>query len=91
MIAAAHPHRPGGPIERGEEPITGDVDLPAAVVAQASADPLVMRPLQVPPSGVSRLDRPLGGLDDVGEHDGGQHPVGHRGWPGAGQELLHLN
>ena len=45
---------------------------------------------QLAPAAVAELDGPLGRADDVGEEDGGQHAVGLRHRPRAGQELLDL-
>src|SRR5262249_44962770 len=80
----------GRAVEGGKESVAGGVDLPAPVRVQAPPDPLMMRPLQVAPAGITELARPLGRPDDVGEHHRCQHPVCDRGRSGAGQELLHL-
>ena len=80
----------GRPVERGEEAVAGRAHLAAAEAAELAADRRVVLLQQVAPAAVAELGGVLGRVDDVGEEDGGQHTVGRRMGPYAGQELLDL-
>ena len=69
---------PGGAVEGREEAVAGGVHLGAAVAAEQRAHRRVVALDQVAPALVSQPGGGLGGADDVGEHDGGQHAVEHR-------------
>jgi hypothetical protein len=78
------------PVEGGEEPIAGGIDLAAPETSQLFANDGVMPLKQLLPGSIANGARVLGGPDDVGEQDGGEHPLAF-GWrPDPGQELLHL-
>ena len=82
------PDGPGRPVEGGQEPVPGGLDLPAPVPGQLPADRLLVLHQQVVPAAVPQAGRPAGRVDDVGEQHRCQHPVGVDGRPGPGQELL---
>ena len=66
---------PGGSVERGQEAVTGRLDLAAAVADQRLAHRAVVGVEQLVPAAVAELSRRARGVDDVGEEDAGQHAV----------------
>src|SRR3970040_1429191 len=81
-------HRPGGPVECREEPVTRGVDFAAAKALEVAPDCRVEALEQIAPVAVSDLRGTLGGPHDIGEHYRGEHAIGFRGMPGASDELL---
>jgi hypothetical protein len=81
---------PSGPVEGGQDPITGGLDQPAAELLDQPAGQLVMDVQQLPPAPVAQCSGPLGRADDIGEQHRRQH-AGRFGDPAdAGQELLDM-
>src|SRR2546423_484745 len=79
-----------GPIEGGQEPIAGGADLLSAKSRELATYQRVMLLEEVAPGMVTERCRALGGADDVGKEDGGEHPIGLGGRPDAGEELFDL-
>ena len=81
---------PPGAIERGQEPVSGGVDLTSAMTAEFfSHQPMVLVENLVP-SPVPHRRCCLRRSDDVGKQDRCEHPVGVDGRAAAGNELLDL-
>jgi hypothetical protein len=74
-IALYAGNRPRWPVERGEEAISGGVDLVTAKAAKHGADGGVVALHMVAPASVAERRRLLRGADDVGEQDGGEHSI----------------
>ena len=89
-IARAQRTAAGGAVEGGEEPVARGVDLAAPEAAELAADEVVVSLEEVAPAAIPEGGGLLRGADDVGEEDGGEHPVGLGAVPDAGQELLDL-
>ena len=68
-------NRGAGADERRDEAVTGRVDFRSAEPLQLMPDDGVVVVEQVAPPAVAERSGPLGGADDVGENDGGQHPL----------------
>jgi hypothetical protein len=67
--------RPGRTVEGCEETVAGRIHFLAAEPDQLPAHQLVVAQQKLSPGPVAERRRPLGRADDVGEKDGGQHPV----------------
>ena len=78
------------PVERREEPVARRVDLAAAEALELTSDDRVVTLDEVAPTLVADARGGLRGLDDVGEENGREHPIGFGAAANSGQELLHL-
>jgi hypothetical protein len=74
-------------VERGEEPVAGGVDLPPAEPRELAPCHAVVLPEQLAPTAIADRERALGGPDDIGEQDRGEHAVSVRR-PDARQNFL---
>src|SRR6267378_6226795 len=83
-------NRTGGSIERRAESVACVIDLSAPIALQLGSHHPVVLLEQIAPSTISQLRGTLSGVNDVGEQNGRQHPIGV--WPSsnARQEFLHL-
>src|SRR4030095_15109295 len=63
-------------VEGGEDPVPGGVELPAAEAGELPTHTRVVLAEQLAPAVVAELGPLRRRTDDVGEQDGGQHPVG---------------
>ena len=79
--------RAGGPVKGRQRAVAGCLDLDAAKTGQLRAHDSVMVVEQVPPALVAEFCRSCCGSDDVGEHDGRQHPLEAGRGTATGQEL----
>jgi hypothetical protein len=87
--------RSSRPVEAGEEPVTGRIELPSVIADELSTDDRVVPLEELAPCPVAELHRLLRRADDVGEEDGGKHAVRLDDvplapLPDAGQEALDL-
>jgi hypothetical protein len=82
--------RGAGAGEGRDESVTGGVHFEAAEPFEFVTHDGVVVVQQVPPSAVAEHRGALGRADDVGEHDGGEHPLGAETAPHASDELLDL-
>src|SRR5688572_3777161 len=82
--------RPGGAVERRQEPVAGRIDLAAPETPQLSSDQLVVLREQLFPRGVPKLGGSLCRSDNVGEEDGREYPIRFGRAACPGNELLHL-
>jgi hypothetical protein len=64
-----------GNVESREEAIARRVELAAAVSAQFAADQRVVAGQQDPPPAIAQLGNQVGGPNDVGEQEGGEHAL----------------
>src|SRR5262245_57061229 len=71
-LRALHP--PNRPVERDEEAVAHGLYLSSAVPGDLGSDDHVVLAANVPPTGIAEGCRPRRGVDDVGVHDGRQHP-----------------
>ncbi len=76
--------------ERRDESVTGGVHFATAESLEFVADDPVVVVEQVPPVVVAECGGALGGADDVGENDCGEHTLGVEAAARAGDELLDL-
>src|SRR5262245_41880721 len=83
-------HGPGGAVERRQESIACGVDLPTPEARELLADERMVGLQHVPPAPIAELAGLACRINDVGEHDRRQNPVGLRSPPDAGQEFLDL-
>ncbi len=90
MISSAHASAALGLLNVRDESVTGGVDFAPAESLQFVADDGVVVVQQVAPPVVAEQGGPLGGADDVGEHDRGEQALGVRDAAHAGDELLDL-
>jgi hypothetical protein len=81
-------HGPGWAVERGEEPVSGCLDLPAAEQVELAAHDLVMVVEKVTPAVIAQVNSASGGVDNVGEQDSGQDSVGIGRGAMPGQKFL---
>ncbi|GIK78525.1 MAG: hypothetical protein KJ006_00840 [Thermoleophilia bacterium] len=80
-------HRARRAVERGEEPVAGRLDRPAAMLAdQLAGDPVVAGE-ELAPLRISERLGPLGRADDVGEGDRGEGAGGIRAAVRSGDEF----
>ena len=82
--------RTAGSVEGREESVPERLDLLAAMALELAPHHTVMGGHQVSPAAVAQLGGLARGVDDVGEHDGGQHPLGLAGRGGAPEQRLDL-
>src|SRR5207253_1400894 len=78
------------PVEGGQESVARRLDLPAAETAERLPDGSLMTLEQLTPAAIAELRGGAGGVDDVGEQDRREHPLGLRRVATPRQELLHL-
>src|SRR5437867_7138897 len=79
---------PSRTVERGQDPVSGRMDLPPPVPGELSPDDALVLADELLPSTVPQLGSRGGRADDVREQDGGQDPVRRSDAPRAGEELL---
>ena len=82
--------RAGRPVERGQEPVPGGVELLAREASELAANRRVVLVEEGSPARVPEILHPLGRADEIGEEDGGQHAVGSAHGTRPGEELLDL-
>src|SRR6202012_4415293 len=82
--------RGAGTAEGRDESISRGVDFASPESLQLVAHDGVVVVQQVAPPVVAEQGGPLGGADDVGEHDGGQQALGLGAASHAGDELFNL-
>ena len=82
--------RARGPVEGGEEAVAGALHLAAAVAVERLAEERVVALEQEAPAAVAHLGGAAGGVADVREQHGGEHPVRLALVARAGEELLDL-
>src|SRR5680860_392325 len=78
------------PVEGGQKAIPHRLHFAALERLQLVADGRVVSIEEVLPPTIAEGRRSFGGADDVGEHDGGEDPVGIGPDPHPGQELSNL-
>jgi hypothetical protein len=71
------PDGPSRPVKRGEEPVTGGVDLDSSKDRELAPHGASVFRKQLSPSAVADLNGSLGGADDVREEHGREHTVVH--------------
>ena len=81
---------PGRPVEEGQDPVTRVLHQLAFEVPDLSAHQGAVIGQDLGPPAVTHPDRCAGGIDDVGEEDGGQDPLGGGSVTVSGDELLDL-
>ena len=81
---------PSGSVKCGQHPVADGVDLPPPESFKLPADGAIVGVEQVSPSVITQLSCALGGRDNVGEHDQGEHAVCRMTLARAGEELLDL-
>src|SRR4029078_1843624 len=81
-------HRAPRRIERGEEAITGGVDLDAAVAVQLAPHRGVVLLDELAPPSVAKLGGARGAVDDIGEQNGREESVGLRPRSDSREKLL---
>lgn len=81
---------PGRTVERGEEPVTGRIDLTPAEAGEVLAHHAMVRFEEITPPPVAQRGGPFGGTNQVCEQHGGQDAVRLDGVTRTGEELLDL-
>src|SRR5207253_6803113 len=84
------PDGPSRPVEGGEEPIAGGVDLPPSEPFDQGTNSLVMGIEQFSPAAIPQRGRLLRRANDVSEQNGRKHPVEFWSRADAGEKLLDL-
>src|SRR5436305_9932698 len=79
--------RSRGPVEARDEAVPRLLDLPTSEALQLRADERVVPLQQRAPSSVAQLGRVFRRVDDVGEQDGREDPVGGPAGACAGEKF----
>jgi hypothetical protein len=87
---ARAPDRARGTVEARKETVTRLLYLAATETLKLRTGQRVVALAQLTPSHVPQLSGAPGGIDDICEQDGGQHPVRRPTRTGAGEEFLDL-
>src|SRR5207253_11092148 len=82
--------RARGPIEGGEKAVAHRLHRAAPVALELPAHERVVAPDQIPPAAVAERGGLPGGLDDVGEHHGGEYAVYDLRRAGPREKHFHL-
>ena len=80
--------RSAGTVECGQDPVSSLLDQPTSRGLDLPNGHLVVQVQQLAPSAVAELPGAKGRIDDVGEQNRSQHPVGLGGRADPRQELL---
>lgn len=80
--------RTGRAVEGGQQPVAGGLDRAPTRGRDLSAGDRVVDLQQFAPPPIPHWRRHGGRIDDVGEGNGGKHPVAAGSLGGAGEELL---